>query len=104
MAGIAIRSPEAEVDVTELSESLAQRSPRAALRFLDAAEAALAALAAMPGMGGMYETDNPQLAGLRVWPIPGFPNHLVFYREADPNIEIVRVLHGRRDLEDLLPP
>ena len=96
-----VRSPEADRDLEEIAESLARKSPRAALRFLDAAEAAFASLAAMPEMGSQYETTNPRLVGLRVWVISGFPNHLLFYRPAAQGIEVVRVLHGRRDLDNL---
>ena len=39
-----------------------------------------------------------RLAGLRVWRVEGFEKHLVFYRTAETIVEIVRVLHGARDL------
>jgi len=39
--------------------------------------------------------------GLRAWPIDGFRNHLVFYRPTDEGVDIVRVLHGARDIEAL---
>jgi toxin ParE1/3/4 len=32
----------------------------------------------------------------------GFRNHLIFYRPIDDGIEIVRVLHGARDWQNLL--
>jgi toxin ParE1/3/4 len=34
-----------------------------------------------------------------VWPIKGFANYLIFYRMRSNSIEIVRVLHGARDIE-----
>ncbi len=94
-----IRSPQAEQDLDEIAASLAQRSARRALRFLDAAQAAFDRLAAFPDLGAYYETTNPQLHGLRVWPIPGFLNYLIFYRVAGNTVQIVRVLHGARDLD-----
>jgi toxin ParE1/3/4 len=36
---------------------------------------------------------------VRVWQIPGFENYLMFYRHIHQEIQIVRLLHGARDLE-----
>jgi len=33
-----------------------------------------------------------------VWPIKGFKNYLIFYRPIEQGVEIVRVLHGARDM------
>lgn len=33
--------------------------------------------------------------------VTGFANHLIIYRFDDENIEVVRVLHGSRDLHSL---
>jgi hypothetical protein len=38
-----------------------------------------------------------ELSGLRVWPLKRFPD-LVFYFEREDRIDVVRVLHGKRDL------
>jgi toxin ParE1/3/4 len=81
---------------------MGQASLETALRFDDAAAAAFEKLARMPGLGERRESPNPRLAGLRVSPIDGFPNHLVFYRPIDGGIEVVRVLHGARDIESVL--
>ena len=56
----------------------------------------------MPGLGERRQTANPRLEGLRVWRIQGFEKHLIFYRPVDDGIEIVRVLHGARDIDRLL--
>lgn len=99
----AIRSPQADQDLADIADTLAQRSPRLALRFIDAAEETFAKLTEMPGLGAKFESSNPRLDGLQVWPVKQFPNHLIFYRSRDQRIEIVRVLHGARDLENLPP-
>ena len=44
----------------------------------------------------------PALSGLRLWPVPGFERWLVFYIPAETTVQIVRVLHGARDLPTLL--
>jgi toxin ParE1/3/4 len=37
-----------------------------------------------------------------MYPVRGFERHLVFYRERDDGIEIVRVLHGARDIPSVM--
>ena len=54
------------------------------------------------GWGERRHSSNPLLAGLRIWRIDGFPNHLIFYRPIEGGIEIVRVLHGVRDIGAVL--
>jgi len=100
MSAEIIVAPGVYGELAELADFMARTSPRTALRFLDAAEAEFASLAALPGLAGVYETSNPPLAGLRVWPIPSFPKHLIFYRPTPKGIEVVHVLHGMRDLEN----
>lgn len=94
--------PAADRDLDEHAEFLAEESPRLALRFLAAAAVTFRRLAGMPGIGSPRQFQNPRLAGVRQWRVQGFPNHLVFYRETDDGIEIVRVLHGARDIDRIL--
>jgi len=79
-----------------------EASLETALRFYDATAATFDKLARMPGMGERRESSNPRLAGLRVWRIDGFPDHLLFYRPVEGGIEIIRVLHGARDVDAVL--
>jgi toxin ParE1/3/4 len=55
----------------------------------------------MPMLGGECESHAPSLAGLRVWPIHGFPNHLILYRIIEGGIRVVRVVHGAQDWQSL---
>jgi toxin ParE1/3/4 len=52
-----------------------------------------------PQIGAIYRTKNPRLVDLRVFRVKGFPNHLAFYLVRENGIEIVRVVHGARDLD-----
>ena len=72
------------------------------MRFLRAAAAAFRQLATFPQMGSRYRSHKPALAEIRKWPIPEFPKDLIFYRPIKNGVQIVRVLHGIRDLEPLL--
>ena len=78
---------------------LFQQSPDASDRFIAACQSDFEKLAAMPGMGARREFHNPKAAGIRSWVLSGFPNHLVFYRPVDVGIEVLRVLHGARDIQ-----
>lgn len=75
---------------------------RAAERFLEAAQSAIEALCRMPGAGAPKVLDRPGLAGLRSWPVRGFPAIRIYYIHAGDELRIVRILHGKRDINPLL--
>jgi len=90
------------VDLDAHAETLQKQGAALALRFLDAAEETMKRLAAGPILGSRWESDDPALKDIRVWPIRGFKNHLIFYRVRKDGVEIVRVLHGSRDIAKAL--
>lgn len=98
MSGSITKTPQARRDLVELGEFIARDSLQAANRFLDAAEAAFGVLASMPELGILCHFASPQASGVRVWSIKGFENYVIFYRCAQDGIEVVRVLHGARDV------
>jgi toxin ParE1/3/4 len=103
MTGRIERHDAAQNDLDEIAEYIRQRSPRAALRFVDAAEATFERLAGMPDMGTRYEPEGmASVAELRHFPISQFPTYLVFYRPLPEGIAVVRVLHGARDIGGVL--
>jgi len=75
---------------------------RAAERFLDAVQAATEKLCRMPSMGAPKTLDNPSLSGLRSWPVSGFPAMRIYYIHSGDDLKIIRVLHGKRDINPLL--
>jgi toxin ParE1/3/4 len=75
---------------------------RVAERFFAQVETTFTRLASMPGMGTPYDHDHPALAELRYFPVSRFRKYLVFYRRVADGIEIVRVLHGARDIPNIL--
>ena len=89
----------AEKDVAAHAEYIQGNSLEAALRFLDAVDAAFSMLSKTPEMGGMCRFAKPHYAGMRVWPVPSFRKYLIFYRVIPEEIEVIRVLHGTRDLQ-----
>lgn len=102
MKRAAKRSPQALDDLYRQGRYYVEHgSPDTALRFLAAAERSFAQLVAMPEMGAPRTYRNAKLAGLRMWRVRGFREHLIFYRPTKEGIDVVRVLHAKRDLEGL---
>ncbi len=95
--------PAAERDLDEQAEYLASHGNlELALRFYRAAEATFELLAHRPRMGKVNQFRSRFLTNVRTFPLKGFPKHLVFYLLIGQGVEIIRVLHGARDLEILL--
>ena len=90
--------PVADSDMDAVFVYLAAQSLNAGPRFLRACRSTFERLADMPGIGALRQYRNPQLSGLRMLPIAGFENYLVFYLTTEESILIVRVLHGARDI------
>src|SRR5262245_42322602 len=75
----------------------------AAERFPSAVEQAFQRIQEQPGVGSPRRLDNPKLIGLRSWPVPGFEDIRIYYLQPQPTlIRVVRVLHGKRDLAQIL--
>lgn len=91
--------PAADRDTDEAAEHYAREAGiDVALRFLDAVELAYRRIVESPWAGAPVTAFEARLAGLRFWPVPGFEAILVFYVASPGVIEVVRVLHGARDL------
>ena len=71
-------------------------------RFLDATDESIEAICRTPNVGAPKHLKNPLLAGLRSWSIKGFEDMLIFYVVQPHVLRIVRVLHGRRDINRIL--
>lgn len=95
------RTPRAKRDLAEAATFIARDNLGAALRFLEAADEAMQKLAEMPGMGRARDFDNPSFGDVRSWPIKRFDNYLLFYRPIAHGIEVLRVIHGARDIDTI---
>ena len=99
------RSPRALTDLLEIHDYIDDDNPKAADRFLDAAEECFKLITRMPGIGRRWLPIRPALAhvtDIRVYPIPRFRKYQVFYRPTGEGVLVIRVLHGARDLERLM--
>ena len=93
----------AKTDVNQIGVFIGEKNLDAGIRFFDEAKAAFRLLAENPGFGALRTARNLRLKGLRSWPIHGFQNYLVIYQPLeDGGIEVIRVLHGARDVDSIL--
>ena len=53
-------------------------------------------------MGKLCQFPHPNLADIRQQSIKGFRKYLIFYRITESEIDILRVIHGARDIETIL--
>ena len=88
-------SEAARRDLEEIWHFIATDNPAAADKFLEALNSRFLMLVSMPEMGRKREELLPQLRSF------AFGNYVTFYRIGESGIEIVRVLHGARDLPPL---
>jgi toxin ParE1/3/4 len=102
MTRAVIVRPPARIDLLESYAFIGLGSAGNADRFLEAAEHTFRQLADWPTMGRRWRTPIRRLSNVRVWRVRGFPKWLVFYLSSDEAIEVLRVLHGARDLHAIL--
>lgn len=87
-----VRTSAAKADARDIWTYIAQDNPDAADRLLDRFDKLFRMLALQPLVGKSVEELVPNL---RFVPVG---NYLIFYRPAKDRIEIVRILHGARDI------
>lgn len=94
MTGLPIvRTGRADEDLIDIWVSIATDNPVAADRMLDAIERRWELLAQYPYSGVARDDIAPGIRHLTAG------QYLTFYRITDVGIEIVRVLHGRREID-----
>ncbi|MGA9380538.1 MAG: type II toxin-antitoxin system RelE/ParE family toxin [Phormidium sp.] len=96
------KRPQVIRDLSELATYIAEGNLEAAERFLVAAEETFKLLGEMPQIGKVRECFNSNLMEIRQRAIKGFRNYLIFYRSLDNGVEILRVVHGAREIESIL--
>jgi toxin ParE1/3/4 len=90
-----LRTPQAVDDLFEIWEYIARRNAPAADALIRRLDDTFRTLASNPGIGQTQDRFRP---GLRCFPVG---RYLIFYLTIDDGIEVVRVLHGARDLPAL---
>ena len=90
------RTPQAETDLVEILEYLHQHNPSVAEHYATAFYEKCQALARFPEIGRGRPEIAPNLRGTLVKP------YVIFYRLDGDVVQILRILHGRRDLRSIM--
>ena len=95
--------PAARSDLIALADYFeAQGGTILADRFLQECNAGFEHLSHFPASGTLVRYKHRRLEGCRFILVPEFEKLLIFYQLLPDHIEIVRILHGARDLEGAL--
>lgn len=86
----------AKTDLEGIIEHLEKHSPKAADRFVESHDHKMHLLQQFPLMGRSREELGPDIRSVVV------ERHIVYYRVKESEIEILRILHGKRDASALL--
>ena len=86
---------QAQADLDEIWLFIAEDNIEAADRFHDLLLSKFLTLAEQPLMGRTLGQLRPNMRGFPVG------SYVIFYRDTPEYIEIIRVLHGARDIENL---
>jgi toxin ParE1/3/4 len=79
-----------------------QDRPQVATRFLEAVQRTINDIIRMPNGGTPKILSNEVLAGLRSWPVQEFEDLRIYYLTKGDIVRVVRVLHGKRDINRIL--
>jgi len=98
-----IQRPRARLDLLEQFVYLGEQAGvDIAKRYFDSVAKTCALLSMHPEAGSAYQSGISRLAGLRRFRVKGFEDHLIFYLPREHGIDVVRVLHGARDIHAVL--
>ena len=87
------RRPHAEADILEIWGYIAEDSVVAADRWVDKLDEKFALWATQPMMGRVRDELSPGIRSL------AFGRYVVFFQPLPDGIDVVRVLHGSRDID-----
>lgn len=90
-----LKTPEAELDLIEIAAYIEADNPAAADRLLDTFEEKFELLSEFPGLG---QARDDLARSLRSFPVGSY---VIFYLPLEDGIEVIRVLHGARNIRQL---
>jgi toxin ParE1/3/4 len=90
-----LKTPRAELDLIEIAAYIEADNPAAADRLLDTFEEKFRLLSQFPGFG---QQRDDLAASLRSFPVGSY---VVFYLPLSDGIDVIRVLHGARNIRRL---
>lgn len=93
-------TPEAAADLFEIWSYIASDNVEAADRVETAIYEACALVAQTPLIGQLRK--NLTRLPVRFWTVQPFPNYVLVYRPDAKPLEIIRILHGKRNIQGIL--
>jgi len=90
------RSPQAEADLEAIFDYLEKNASALTQRYADAFEEKARLLANFPEMGRPRPEIGPAFRSTLVDP------YVIFYRVEGDEVQILRILHGKRDLRSIM--
>ena len=96
-----LKRPQAERDIEECFVYIAEDNVDVGISFLVAVEDSLEQISRMPLIGKVKTFESINGVTLRMWPVKGFDSYLIFYLANDDSVELVRLLHGSRDINEV---
>jgi toxin ParE1/3/4 len=85
----------AQLDVDQIHDQIAADKPSAALRWVQRTRQQFKFLARNPGVGEARDDVRPAIRSI------SHGNYVILFRVKSDALEIVRVVHGRRDINAL---
>jgi toxin ParE1/3/4 len=76
--------------------------PDVASRFKDRFEETLVFIGEFPEMGSPWDSQNKRMSNIRVKPVHGFENHLIFYRVTPETAYVLHLFHGHQGIDNLM--
>jgi plasmid stabilization system protein ParE len=93
-------TPQAADDLFEIWSFIARDSVEAAGRVEETILNSCALLADAPQLG--QARDHLTQRPVRFWTVPRYPNYVIVYDPSPRPLQVIRILHGKRNLTGLL--
>ena len=94
---VAVRKAAAQCIDEAIDYYLREGGAALASRFVGALEEAYRHIRRFPATGALRYAAELNIPGLRFWPLTRFP-YLVFYVEREDQLDVLLVLHAKRDI------
>jgi toxin ParE1/3/4 len=91
-----VRTDQAETELAEILDYLEERNPQAGARLATAIDERCTLLGQLPQMGRTREELGPSVRSVVI------EQYVLFYRVTATAVEVLRVLHGARDIDTLM--
>ncbi|MFN0278652.1 MAG: type II toxin-antitoxin system RelE/ParE family toxin [Pyrinomonadaceae bacterium] len=95
------KRPQAINDIEECFVYIAKDNIEIGMDFLSAVESSLQQLVKFPHLGKSRKFQHKLFREVRMLRVKGFEHYLIFYRVAENTIEVIRILQGSRDIDNL---